>query len=90
MDWFKFKNKQREPTWTNPGKGFQFTETPPFPGLSNHTIIQTTVTSVTDTTSVFIIGFSLFVKCRSSWWISATADQLQTEFGDNQNPGAYI
>ena len=45
------------PTWTqtNPGKGFQFTETYIAPGLSNHTIIQreTTVTSVTDTTSVF-------------------------------------
>ncbi len=40
---------------TNPGAAFQFTETYRGPGLSNHTIIQreTTVTSVTDTTSIF-------------------------------------
>ena len=38
-----------------PGAAFQFTETYSGPGLSNHTIIQreTTVTSVTDTTSIF-------------------------------------
>nr|BDD46026.1 hypothetical protein 3 [bacterium] len=40
---------------TTPGAAFQFTETYSGPGLSNHTIIQreTTVTSVTDTTSIF-------------------------------------
>jgi len=40
---------------TTPGAAFQFTETYSGPGLQNHTIIQreTTVTSVTDTTSVF-------------------------------------
>ena len=40
---------------TNPGAAFQFTETYRGPGLSNHTIIQreTTVQSVTDTTSIF-------------------------------------
>ena len=40
---------------TIPGAAFQFTETYKGPGLSNHTIIQreTTVTSVTDTTSIF-------------------------------------
>ena len=40
---------------TTPGAAFQFTETYAGPGLSNHTIIQreTTVTSVTDTTSIF-------------------------------------
>ena len=38
-----------------PGAAFQFTETYMGPGLSNHTVIQreTTVTSVTDTTSIF-------------------------------------
>ena len=42
-------------TQTTPGAPFQFTETYSGPGLSNHTIIQreTTVTSVTDTTSIF-------------------------------------
>ena len=40
---------------TTPGAAFQFTQTVAGPGLSNHTIIQreTTVTSVTDTTSIF-------------------------------------
>jgi len=40
---------------TVPGAAFQFTESYQGPGLSNHTIIQrnTTVTSVTDTTSTF-------------------------------------
>ena len=40
---------------TTPGAAFQFTETYSELGLSNHTIIQreTTVTSVTDTTSIF-------------------------------------
>ena len=40
---------------TTPGAAFQFTQTVSGPGLSNHTIIQreTTVTSVTDTTSIF-------------------------------------
>ena len=40
---------------TTPGAAFQFTETYSGPGLQNHTIIQreTTVESVTDTTSVF-------------------------------------
>ena len=40
---------------TTPGASFQFTQTISGPGLSNHTIIQreTTVTSVTDTTSIF-------------------------------------
>ena len=42
-------------TQTTAGAPFQFTETYSGPGLSNHTIIQreTTVTSVTDTTSIF-------------------------------------
>jgi hypothetical protein len=42
-------------TQTTPGNAFQFTETYQGPGLSNHTIIQreTSVTSVTDTTSIF-------------------------------------
>ena len=42
-------------TQTTPGAAFQYTETMQGPGLSNHTIIQreTTVTSVTDTTSIF-------------------------------------
>ena len=48
------KNK---PNWTitNPGGAFQFTETYSGPGLSNQTIIQreTTIESITDTTSVF-------------------------------------
>lgn len=40
---------------TTPGAAFQFVETYSGPGLSNHTIIQreTTITSVTDTTSIF-------------------------------------
>ena len=40
---------------STPGGAFQFTETYMGPGLSNHTIIQreTTITSVTDTTSIF-------------------------------------
>ena len=40
---------------TIPGAAFQFTETYKGPGLSNHTIIQreTTIQSVTDTTSIF-------------------------------------
>ena len=46
-----------KPTYvqTNPGAAFQFTETYKGPGLSNHTIIQreTTIQSVTDTTSIF-------------------------------------
>ena len=42
-------------TTTNPGAAFQFTESYIGPGLSNHTIIQreTTINSVTNTTSVF-------------------------------------
>ena len=42
-------------TITTPGAAFQYTETYQGPGLSNHTIIQreTTVQSVTDTTSIF-------------------------------------
>ena len=42
-------------TITNPGQAFQFTESYSGPGLSNHTIIQreTTIQSVTNTTSVF-------------------------------------
>ena len=42
-------------TQTTAGAPFQYTETMQGPGLSNHTIIQreTTVTSVTDTTSIF-------------------------------------
>ena len=42
-------------TQTTPGAAFQYTETMMGPGLTNHTIIQreTTVTSVTDTTSIF-------------------------------------
>ena len=42
-------------TITNPGAAFQFTESYIGPGLSNHTIIQreTTINSVTNTTSVF-------------------------------------
>ena len=42
-------------TITTPGAAFQFTETYQGPGLSNHTIIQreTTIQSVTNTTSVF-------------------------------------
>ena len=42
-------------TITNPGAAFQFTESYIGPGLSNHTIIQreTTIQSVTNTTSVF-------------------------------------
>mgnify|MGYP005998634215 CR=1 FL=1 len=46
-----------KPTYvqSTPGGAFQFTETYMGPGLSNHTIIQreTTITSVTDTTSIF-------------------------------------
>ena len=42
-------------TISNPGGAFQFTESYTGPGLSNHTIIQreTTINSVTNTTSVF-------------------------------------
>ena len=42
-------------TITNPAGAFQFTESYTGPGLSNHTIIerQTTINSVTNTTSVF-------------------------------------
>ena len=42
-------------TLTTPGEAFQFTESYSGPGLSNHTIIQreTTIQSVTNTTSVF-------------------------------------
>ena len=42
-------------TITTPGEAFQFTESYSGPGLSNHTIIQreTTIQSVTNTTSVF-------------------------------------
>ena len=42
-------------TITTPGEAFQFTESYSGPGLSNHTIIerQTTINSVTNTTSVF-------------------------------------
>ena len=42
-------------TITTPGAAFQFTESYIGPGLSNHTIIQreTTIQSVTNTTSVF-------------------------------------
>jgi len=42
-------------TQTTPGAAFQFTETYNGPGLQTHTIIQreTTITSVTDTTSIF-------------------------------------
>ena len=42
-------------TQTTPGGAFQFTETYMGPGLSNHTIIQreTTIESVTETTSIF-------------------------------------
>ena len=42
-------------TISNPGGAFQFTESYSGPGLSNHTIIQreTTIQSVTNTTSVF-------------------------------------
>ena len=42
-------------TLTTPGQAFQFTENYSGPGLSNHTIIQreTTIQSVTNTTSVF-------------------------------------
>jgi len=42
-------------TQTTPGAAFQFTETYSGPGLQTHTIIQreTTITSVTDTTSIF-------------------------------------
>ena len=42
-------------TITDPGAAFQFTESYIGPGLSNHTIInrETTINSVTNTTSVF-------------------------------------
>jgi len=48
-------NQRPEFNMTVPGAAFQFTESYQGPGLSNHTIIQrnTTVTSVTDTTSTF-------------------------------------
>ena len=48
---------QNKPNWkqTTPGAAFQFTEHYPGPGLQTHTVIQRTqtVTSVTDTTSIF-------------------------------------
>ena len=48
---------ENKPTFTlvTPGAAFQFTENYSGPGLSNHTIIQreTTIQSVTNTTSVF-------------------------------------
>ena len=54
--WTGLKATDR-PQWQihTPGGAFQFTETYSGPGLSNHTIIQreTTVESVTDTTSIF-------------------------------------
>ena len=42
-------------TIKNPGEAFQFTQTYSGPGITNQTVIQreTTVTSVTDTTSIF-------------------------------------
>ena len=50
-------NLEERPNFTmqTPGGAFQFTETYHGPGLSNHTIIQstTTIQSVTDTTSTF-------------------------------------
>ena len=50
-------NLNNKPNWTitNPGSGFQFTETYSGPGIQNQTIIQrdTNITSVTDTTSIF-------------------------------------
>ena len=50
-------NLEERPNFTmqTPGGAFQFTETYQGPGLSNHTIIQrqTTIQSVTDTTSTF-------------------------------------
>tara|TARA_B100000927_G_scaffold270822_1_gene247276 strand:+ start:159 stop:617 length:459 start_codon:yes stop_codon:yes gene_type:complete len=48
---------QNKPNWkqTTPGAAFQFTEHYSGPGLQTHTVIQRTqtVTSVTDTTSIF-------------------------------------
>ena len=48
-------NQRPEYNMTTPGNAFQFTESYQGPGLSNHTIIQreTTVHSVTNTTSTF-------------------------------------
>ena len=50
-------NLNQRPNYTmeTPGAAFQFTESYQGPGLSNHTIIQrqTTINSVTDTTSTF-------------------------------------
>ena len=48
-------NQRPNFTLTTPGNAFQFTESYQGPGLSNHTIIQreTTVHSVTNTTSTF-------------------------------------
>ena len=48
-------NQRPEYKMTTPGAAFQFTESYQGPGLSNHTIIQstTTIESVTDTTSTF-------------------------------------
>ena len=48
-------NQRPNFTLTTPGNSFQFTESYMGPGLSNHTIIQreTTVHSVTNTTSTF-------------------------------------
>lgn len=50
-------NASQRPTWSvvTPGAPFTFTETYAGPGLTNQTIIQreTTIESVTDTTSIF-------------------------------------
>ncbi len=50
-------NNAQKPNWkqTTPGAAFQFTEHYSGPGLQTHTVIQRTqtVTSVTDTTSIF-------------------------------------
>ena len=50
-------SQNNKPNWkqTNPGSAFQFTEHYSGPGLQTHTIIQreTTVQSVTESTSIF-------------------------------------
>jgi len=50
-------SQNNKPNWkqTNPGSAFQFTEHYSGPGLQTHTIIQreTTVNSVTESTSIF-------------------------------------
>ena len=48
-------NQKPNFTITTPGQAFQFTETYSGPGLKNHTVInrETTIQSVTTTTSVF-------------------------------------